>query len=438
MSRSSIRFSAALCLALSSMALTAYAAKDPYAKTRIFVPDTGNNRVLVYNNPTISGQAADAVLGQPAANSNTAATTATGMSAPAAYVVDDDGDLIVSDSKNCRLLVFKPPFTTGEAAVAVIGKPDFTTPCDSVLTPTATNLNGVSGVAIDENGNLWAADSQNNRVLHYKAPFKTNKAADMVIGQPDFTSNACPSPPTAGSLCMPTGVAIDSDFILWVADTGNNRVLGYKNPKKKMNANIELGHPATPTAFTSNTFNDGGISASTFSGPTGLAVDSKDHMWVADSGNNRVLQFRPDFKNGLAAKLVLGQKDFVSVLPNQDGTSTSNAAGFATPGGIVVQKATDIWVGDTNNQRTLQFVSPYATGMDASLVLGQPDFIHNFTNQGGGPSSPSDLTQYQPFSELAAEQAGPSWLALGVLLLLAGGWEFARRMRRKTAVPEAK
>ena len=411
----------------------AHAAKDPYAKTRVFVPDTGNNRVLVFNDPTTSNQAADAVLGQTDPTSATSGTSSTMVSGPTAFVVDEDGDLIVSDTGNCRLLVFRPPFTTGEAASAVLGKPDFNTPCGS-LTPSATNLGGTGGVAIDDSGNLWVADSANNRVLHFKSPFKTGKAADIVLGQPDFVSNTCPATPSAGSLCYPVGVASDSDDILWVVDMGDNRVLGYKSPKKKMNANVELGHPKGPAAFTSSTGNDGGISASTFAMPTGIALDSKDHMWVVDTGNSRVLMFKPDFNTGNAATLVLGQNDFVSASPNQSpyGVPPTGAT-LSYPQGIFTQKATDVWVGDTSNNRTVQFASPYTSGMSASLVLGQPDFNSDSANQGG---SPSDQSEDAPFNTVASLYAGPSWLALGVLISLIGGWLLivGRRRRARASI----
>jgi sugar lactone lactonase YvrE len=417
-----------VCLAMLFSGLTLAHAKDPYAKTRVFVPDTGNNRVLVFNDPTSSNQAADAVLGQTDPNTSTAGTSATELAGPTAFVVDEDGDLIVSDTGNCRLLLFHPPFTTGEAASAVLGKPDFNTPCGS-LTPSAANLGGTGGVAIDESGNLWVADSANNRVLHFKSPFKTGKAADIVLGQPDFVSNTCPATPTAGTLCYPVGVASDSDDILWVVDMGDNRVLGYKSPKKKMNANVELGHPKGPAAFTSNAGNDGGISASTFGMPTGIALDSKDHMWVVDTGNSRILMFKPDFNTGNAATLVLGQPDFVSAYANQNSYGgPPTVATLYYPQGIFTQKATAVWIGDTSNNRTLQFVSPYTSGMSASLVLGQPDFNSYSANEGGSPSDQSELA---PFNTVASLYAGPSWLALAVLVSLIGGWMLMTHLRRK-------
>jgi hypothetical protein len=79
-------------------------------------------------------------------------------------------------------------------------------------------------------------------------------------------------------------------------------------------------------------------------------------------------------------------------------------------------------VGDTNNSRTLQFVAPFTNGMNASLVLGQEDFVSNQANHGS--VDPDDQTQSYPFN------AGPSLIALAVLGGLAGGRQWWLRFRK--------
>jgi sugar lactone lactonase YvrE len=406
---------AAISLAAILCAGSALAANQKLPKTAVVVPDQGNSRVLIYNAPADNGQRSDILLGQSSYSSSTAGTTDSTMSGPSAFTFDDNGYLYISDKGNCRILQFRPPFTDGKAASLVIGKPDFTTGCGGAI--TANNLAGTGGLTFDGSGNLWVSDAGNNRVLRFKAPFKAGKAADMVLGQPDFVTGTCATTISAGTLCNPQGIAVDSDEILWVADNSDNRILGYKNPKKSMNANYELGHPAGAAAFTSNAANDGGLSARTFMGPNGLAFDSKDHMWVTDSQNYRVLMFKPDFRNGIAASLVLGQPNFTTI-----GTASASAATFNNPQGIEVLRGGDVWVGDTNNSRTLRFAAPFTNGMNASVVLGQADFVSNQSNQGS--VDPSDQTQSYPFN------AGPSLIALAVLGGLAGGRQWWLRMRK--------
>jgi hypothetical protein len=409
---------ALVCLAASLLTGVALATDGVVVATPLVVPDQGNNRVLIYFSPIIGNdQPANIVIGQPDFTSSAAGTSSTTLNAPAAYALDSHGNLYVSDSGNCRVLKFAAPLTTGEAASLVIGEPDFNTACGGAT--SASSLSKTGAVAIDVHGNLWAADSGNNRVLRFLAPLKNGKAASIVVGQPDYVTNTCVAPPTAYSLCNPVGVTFDLDGILWVADSQNSRVLGYRAPGKKMLADVEYGQPAA-TAFTSNSPDNGGVSASSLFGPNGISFDTSNRLWVADTENNRVLVFPRQFHhNGLPASVVLGQPDFTSSSLNQGGTAPSASTLFFPYG--IVALGSNMWVGDTNNNRTLQFTLPVSNDASASLVLGQPDVVSNASNQGG---SPSDQTQDAPF------QAGPSLIALAVLAMMAGGWHLRRRLQR--------
>ena len=65
------------------------------------------------------------------------------------------------------------------------------------------------------------------------ASFTSGAPADLVIGQPDFLSSLCNGAAdtvSASSLCSPAGLAVDGSGNLYVADSDNNRVLEYANP----------------------------------------------------------------------------------------------------------------------------------------------------------------------------------------------------------------
>lgn len=406
---------------LAVMLMSGAALTHAADSTRIFVPDQGNNRVLIYNHPTKSGQRADLVLGQSGFTTATSGTSSTAMSKPAAIALDAAGNLYVSDTGNCRVLQFLQPFVDGEAASVVIGKPDPDTSCGS-LTASQTNLGSTGGLAFDKSGALWVADAGNNRVMRFPAPFSTGQPADLVVGQTDFLSNSCPTTPSAASLCQPEGVAFGTDKMLWIADSSDHRVLGYKPAFiTGMSAIVELGHPAA-TAFTSNASNDGGASASSLFGPTGIGVDPANRLWVVDGWNNRILRFSPKYKNGGAATVVLGQPDFVQTTANQGGTAS--AATLKQPQGIFIRNSGDIWIGDTTNNRTLRYTSTFRNNdTPASLALGQPDFASTLSNQGN--ADPSDKTQNAPFN------AGPSIIALGVLGGLAGTRHWMQRFKKR-------
>src|SRR6202041_1821343 len=86
---------------------------------------------------------------------------------------------------------------------------------------------------------LYVVDSQNNRVLGYKSVAALNNlnSADAVFGQPDFFSyypnqfdSTNSNAPTAATMAVPTAAVVDSSGNLFVADTGNSRVLVFDNP----------------------------------------------------------------------------------------------------------------------------------------------------------------------------------------------------------------
>jgi hypothetical protein len=98
-------------------------------------------------------------------------------------------------------------------------------------------------------------------------------------------------------------------------------------------ATLELGQP-TATAFTTNTANPGGIGPSTLNAPFGVAFDSSGRIFVSSgrlivnpASNNRTLVFTPPFSNGMNATLVLGQADFVTGTANAGGESAATQNG---------------------------------------------------------------------------------------------------------------
>src|SRR5262249_9433028 len=143
--------------------------------------------------------------------------SATTLCVPYAVAVDPAGNLYVADSSNNRVLVFNTPLSgsSGEpgagdtTADLVIGQGGFGGAGNGT---TSTTLHAPRGLAVDLHGNLYVADTFNNRVTEYDAPLTTGAAATLVIGQADATSGACNQNGAVGpgTLCLPTGVAIDA------------------------------------------------------------------------------------------------------------------------------------------------------------------------------------------------------------------------------------
>ena len=265
-----------------------------------------------------------------------------------------------------------------------------------------------TGVALDTSvtpPRIYVADTNNNRVLAWKdaVSFTTGKMAYLVIGQLDFFSTGPNGPGRASStlstgFTAPTGLAVDQGD-LYVADSGNNRIMRFKKPfdtppgqlspdlcigQPSFNtnsANYPLGQSATPTEK-GIALNDGTV----FIGA--IAFDAEHNLWFADAGNNRVLRYKAadvasgGFATTISADLEIGQLDFVSRQPNLPATAlgVQTLNQLTTPAAIAFDTLGRLYIADSDGgaiqDRVLVFLPPFTTGMSAKRVMGaQPAAI---------------------------------------------------------------
>lgn len=214
---------------------------------RLLISDTGNHRVLIFlitspisTTPQCIGQL-DCTRGEPNRGGVTSRNSLDRPTGLATFntVGDPLRGYYVADTGNHRVLHFPQPSATNEPDLVYGQLGDFTTRVPSKGGVSASSLNGPMGVAVDVDGALYVADTGNHRVLHYP---KGSTVADRVYGQPDFTSNG-PAPfasPTR--MKSPGGVAVTSNEVL-VADTGFSRVLRFRRPCDDSTCND--GNPCT-------------------------------------------------------------------------------------------------------------------------------------------------------------------------------------------------
>jgi len=394
------------------------------ASDRIAVSDMKNNRVLIFDTPLAKNERASVVLGQadfvhgsPNRGGDPAADT---LKMPMGLTKDSSGNLYVADLGNCRVLQFRPPFTSGMNASLIIQDPGFASAsCNTDSLDFPLRVKGLvvpDSVAVDNGGNLFVVDTISSRVLEYSPPFSSAMVPKLVLGQSTAVNPSVfgcvnhlrDDDATARTLCGPEGIAFDSEGNLWVADSGDNRVLEFVPPFfPGMAARLEVGQPAE-TAFTStlshprqcgqgsgrddpdspeneNLCPAGRESPSGESlySPCSLAFDAGGNLWVADGYNGRILEFVPPFSNGMAAATVVGEEDFrhrsfggqtlqaISANTLTDGTDLA----FDASGNLLVV--------DHLEHRVLIFNPPIRSAMPAASVLGSADFTDtNLTPDG--------------------------------------------------------
>lgn len=348
-------------------------------RTKLYVADRFNNRVLIYNSaPGASNASADFVVGQILMSSGTAnmgaGASSTTLSSPAG-VFGDGTRLIVADTGNNRVLIYNAiPAANGAAASVVVGQPTFSSNTfNRGGAPSAQTL-GLPTGAVADGANLYVADRSNNRVLIYSPiPAAPNASAGVVLGQSAPNANGANQGGLgAKTLSAPTGLFSDGSK-LFVADQLNNRVLIYNLPiVTGSSASVVVGQPN----MTSNLQNQGlaAPTSATLRFPNAVYSDGAS-LYVSDSGNNRVLVYAPvPSANGAAASAVIGQSSFTTLGANQ-GLAVGPTT-LAAPAAVCVDSTTGrMYVGDTNSNRALLFlpsVSAPVGAAGATLTLSSP------------------------------------------------------------------
>jgi uncharacterized protein (TIGR03437 family) len=352
------------------------------SQNNLYVADYNNSRVLRFAamlGRAVADPAATAVVGQTVFTTKGVPQQATNTSLPGPLGVctDGSGNLYVATPAYNRVLVFSQSALSSGARF-VFGQSDFTTTTANVNVFPAASANTLSApadVKVDADGKVYVADSGNNRVLSFPSG---SKSASQVWGQSDFTGNGA-NQVKPGSLASPYKIAIDysqTPYALYVSDTANNRVLGWKDSVRFRNgdpADVAIGQPDLRTAIANvDTRGSQNPSRTSLSVPAGIAVEPETGaLFVADSGNHRVLRYpRPVAQVGrVTPDIVLGQVDFTS-----SASAAVNASSLHTPAGLAFGPDGNLFVADCGNNRLLEFASGMGTHASAIRVYGQPNF----------------------------------------------------------------
>ena len=350
--------------------------------------------------PVCGGQASE-VLGQPdflttAGGTSTLITTApTPVTASSMYqptaVASDGTILAVADTSNNRILIWKSvPTTYGpRPADIVLGQKDFTSV--ALVTVTASSFRAPQGVWI-QNGKLFVADTENNRVLIWNSiPTQNNQPADVVLGQPNFTTAPQVNqinlslPTTANIMLSPTSVTSDGTR-LYVTDLGYNRVLIWNSipTTNQKPADIEIGQKDMTQSISNDSANlctSNGTDANgnatyparcgkTLSFPRYTLSDGT-RLFIADGGNDRVLVYNSiPTQNAAKADVILGEPDeFSDVFTNSNPVVLSSSDITPTPTSLAWDAVNqNLYVADPTDYRILVF-SPATPGVPIDGVV---------------------------------------------------------------------
>ena len=271
---------------------------------------------------------------------DTGAATSAELNAPAAAAFDRQGNLFFVDTTNNEVREVTASGTiTGIAGTGTAGSSGDGGPA------TAATLNAPQGIVVDLAGNLYIADTGNNKIRYIDQ-------LTGIISTFAGTGTAGYSGDFGGALSAtfngPTGLFLTPAGALYVADTGNNviRTMGVHSP-------LVSTFVGNGTAGFSG---DGGSGpAAELTGPKGVAVDASGNLYIADTGNNRIRE--------------LSAQGVMSTLAGQQGggytgDGTAASTELNAPAGIAVDSAGTLYIADTLNNR----IRVLAGGQIATVV----------------------------------------------------------------------
>ena len=325
---------------------------------------------------------ADVVLGQPDFNSSVSGTTASLFDVP--FKIFSDGvRLFLTERGNDRVLMWNSiPTSNNELADLVLGQPDFTT--------AVSNNGGRSAIAladpyhaVSDGKRLFVTDFSNCRILIWNSiPTTIRQPADLVLGQSTFSTGTVNQGGLgAGTFGFGPSFVFSDGRRLFVADRANHRVLIWNSMPtvNKQPADLVLGQPD----FVSATPNNGGLSARSISQPRSIFYDG-ERLFVGDENNNRVLIWNTlPTSNYQAADVVVGQPNFTSSASNQGGGAKAHTLGNPSLYSLF-SDGQRLYVADAANHRVLIWNDiPVKNNAPADIVIGQSSFSGNLANRGG-------------------------------------------------------
>jgi hypothetical protein len=305
------------------------------------------------------------------------------------------GIFAVAEGSGNRVLIWKQTPQYGQAPQIVLGQPDFTS--NSANAGGSISAQGLSNPrSINTDGTHFIlADSSNNRVLIWNSiPTKNQQIPDLVLGQPDFLSGAVNNTPGAPGTVSAQSIKSPQGSIF--AD-GKVIVTDHGNNRFLIwNSMPTSNQQPADLVLGSNSMNVAGVAlcTSTTFNDTRSAMYFDGKFFAGDLNNHRVLIWNTfPTQNGQAADIVLGQPDFVTGIPNPATSQTlTNALNMWTDGKRLA-------ISDNGSSRVLIWNSiPKINQQAADIVLGQPDMTSSAVNNTpGNPGTPSAQSFNTPF-----------------------------------------
>lgn len=261
----------------------------------------------------------------------------TTLNTPQAIVADSAGNVYVADTLNNRVRKF-----TRNGSVTTIAGTNVPGYNGDNRAAFNASLNHPTALAFDKLGNLYIADALNHRI----------RVVSVTTGGIDTVANIS----DASQINTPTALAVDASGNIYVADAGKHQVLIVKSADKTITAYAGIG--------IANNYGDGGkATLAALNQPGGLALDANGNLYIADTGNHVIRRVTHDGN----IELVAGSY--------QLGTSGDGgpalAASLFDPRGLAIDAAGNLYIAD-DIANTIRVISAKDKTINRFAGVGGP------------------------------------------------------------------
>jgi len=378
----------------------------------IFIADTDN---FVIREVTASNSTIQTTIGN-----NTLAYSGDGgsavnaeLNAPGSVSIDSAGNFYIADSANSVIRVVN----TGAASITVAGvtiQPgdiqtvagngtecsDSTSACGDGGAALSAQLNTPQGLFVDGSGNIFIADTEDNRIRAVNTQTAAITIAGVSIPPGDIATVAgngtlCPDSATAcgdgaaatsAELASPYGVFVDNTENIFIADTDDyviREVAASSGTIATVAGNYtQCTQPATPCG-------DSGVATSAqLNSPIGVFVDFSENIYIADTFDNRIRAVNTSTTQTVTVAGVSIPPGDIATVAGTGARGYSGDLGPAasalldTPFGIFVDLSGDIFIADTEN-----FVIREVVAATANIQTIAGNNRQGFSGDGGQSTS---------------------------------------------------
>ncbi len=381
----------------------------------VWTTDYWNNRVRFFNNNANSGGylTLNTLVGNGSVYDGGLATQAS-LHFPRAPKLDPNGNLYITDTQNNLIREVNSNGDISTVAGGILPCAHGTDPCGDGGEATSASLQTPRGIAFDNSGNLVIMDTYDSRVRKV-----TNGIINTIAGNGTYGFSGDGGSATSAELGYPWAAGYDAKGNLYILDAFNNRV---RMVDTNGNISTVVGSGATGCGAGGYSGDGGPATSATLNCPLGLDVDAAGDLFISDyynfvirkvDGTTHIITTiagtpgTPGYSGdgGLATAATIAYADRVSVNAagnlfisdsGNDVIRRVNAAtgiietfagngkfafagdggaalsaSFASPTGVVVTNAGDLYVGDLFNNRVRKVtLTPGATAAPASLPFG--------------------------------------------------------------------